>query len=113
MQLHAKAAPNGKTYLPVSEYAALRQYIVEDLSVWAQMTHARRSPPATTPKLEQAQAAAAKAQVEAQKAKRVVGQATKPVGRASSTPAKPKAAKPATVDDALDSAMSEILSSFR
>jgi hypothetical protein len=113
MQLHAKAAPNGQTYLPTSEYAALRQYIIEDLSVWAQMTHARRSPPATSPKLEQAQAAAAKAQVEAQKAKRVVGQATKPVGRASSTPAKPKAAKPATVDDALDSAMSEILSSFR
>ena len=113
MQLHAKAAPNGQTYLPPSEYAALRQYIVDDLSVWAQMTHARRTESATPPAVAAAQQVAAKAQVEAQKAKRVVGQATKPVGRASSAPAKPKAAKPATVDDALDSAMAEILAGIR
>ena len=60
------------------------------------------------------QAELTKAQVSAQKAKRAVGQATKPVGRpASTTPAKPRAAKPATIDDAVDSAMSEILASFR
>ena len=113
MQLHAQVGPNGQPYLPASAYDAARQYIINDLAIWAQMTHARRSEPATSPALEQAQAAAAKAQVEAQKAKRAVGQATKPVGRASNTPAKPKAAKLATVDDALDSAMSEILSSIR
>jgi len=114
MQLHAKEAPNGQTYLPASEYAALRQYIVDDLAIWAQATHARRNGPATSPALEQAQAAAAKAQVEAQKAKRAVGQATKPVGRAASNaPAKPKAAKPATIDDAVESAMSEVFASFR
>ena len=113
MQLHAQVGPNGQPYLPASQFESARQYIVNDLAIWAQMTHARRSEPATSPALEQAQAATAKAQVEAQKAKRAVGQATKPVGRASSAPAKPKVAKPATVDDALDSAMSEILSSFR
>ena len=114
MQLHAQVGPNGQPYLPASQFDAARQYIVNDLAIWAQMTHARRSEPATSPQLEQAQAAAAKAQVEAQKAKRVVGQATKPVGRAASnTPAKPKVAKPATVDDALDSAMSEILAGIR
>jgi hypothetical protein len=113
MQLHAQVGPNGQPYLPASQFEAARQYIVNDLAIWAQMTHARRSESATSPQLEQAQHAAAKAQVEAQKAKRAVGQATKPVGRASSAPAKPKVAKPATVDDALDSAMSEILSSFR
>ena len=113
MQLHAQVGPNGQPYLPASQFEAARQYIVNDLALWAQMMHARRSEPATSPALEQAQAAVAKAQVEAQKAKRVVGQATKPVGRASSAPAKPKAAKPATIDDALDSAMSEIMASIR
>lgn len=114
MQLHAQVGPNGQPYLPASQFDAARQYIVNDLAVWAQMMHARRSEPATSPQLEQAQAAAAKAQVEAQKAKRAVGQATKPVGRpASNTPAKPKAAKPATIDDAVDSAMSEVLASLR
>jgi len=113
MQLHAQVGPNGQPYLPASQFESARQYIVNDLALWAQMMHARRSEPATSPALEQAQAAVAKAQVEAQKAKRVVGQATKPVGRASSAPAKPKAAKPATIDDALDSAMSEIMASIR
>ncbi len=114
MQLHAAVAPNGQTYLPASQFDAARQYIVQDLAVWAQMQHARRSESAPSSQVKEAQAAVAKAQVEAQKAKRAVGQATKPVGRAASnTPAKPKAAKPATVDDALDSAMSEILASIR
>lgn len=115
MQLHVERAPNGVSYIPPSQYDAVRQYIMDDLAVWAQVTHARRSPVATAPAQEAAlQDELAKAQVSAQKAKRAVGQATKPVGRAASnTPAKPKAAKPATVDDALDSAMSEILASIR
>jgi hypothetical protein len=114
MQLHAKTGPNGQPYLPASQFEAARQYIVNDLAIWAQMTHARRSETAPSPQVKEAQAAAAKAQVEAQKAKRAVGQATKPVGRAASNaPAKPKAAKPATIDDAFDSAMSEVMSSIR
>ena len=115
MQLHVETAPNGATYIPPSQYDAVRQYIVDDLAFWAQSQQARRVPAATAPAQQAAlQNELAKAQVSAQKAKRAVGQATKPVGRAASnTPAKPKVAKPATVDDALDSAMSEILASIR
>ena len=115
MQLHVERAPNGASYIPPSQYDAVRQYIVDDLAFWAQAQQARRTAATTAPAQEAAlQAELTKAQVSAQKAKRAVGQATKPVGRAASnTPAKPKAAKPATVDDALDSAMSEILASIR
>ena len=115
MQLHVERASNGASYIPPSQYDAVRQYIVDDLAFWAQSQHARRTATTTPPAQEAAlQAELTKAQVSAQKAKRAVGQATKPVGRAASnTPAKPKAAKPATVDDALDSAMSEILASIR
>ena len=113
MQLHAKVAPNGQAYLPAVEYDALRKYIVDDLAIWAQATHARRAGTAT-PTPSAALAESAQAKVEAQKAKRVVGQATKPVGRpAAPSSGKPKATKPSTLDDALDSAMSEILSSIR
>lgn len=113
MQLHAKVAPNGQAYLPAVEYDALRKYIVDDLAIWAQATHARRAGTAT-PTPSAALTSSAQAQVEAQKAKRAVGQATKPVGRpAAPSSGKPKATKPSTLDDALDSAMSEILSSIR
>jgi hypothetical protein len=114
MQLHAQVGPNGQPYLPASQFDAARQYIVNDLAVWAQMTHARRSEAATPPQVVEAQQAAVKAQVEAQKAKRALGQATKPIGRAASAEkAKPKATKPKTLDDALDSAMDEIMASIR
>jgi hypothetical protein len=115
MQLHVEEAPNGAKYIPASQYDAVRQYIVEDLAFWAQNQQARRSVPAPAPAQEAAlKQELAKAQVSAQKAKRAVGQATKPVGRsASSAPVRPKVAKPATVDDALDSAMSEIMASIR
>jgi len=115
MQLHVEQAPNGATYIPASQYDAVRQYIVEDLAFWAQNQQARRSATATAPAQQAAlKQELAKAQVSAQKAKRAVGQATKPVGRpASNAPAKPKSAKAATIDDALDSAMSEIMASIR
>jgi hypothetical protein len=115
MQLHVEEAPNGAAYIPASQYDAVRQYIVEDLAFWAQNQQARRSATATAPAQQAAlKQELAKAQVSAQKAKRAVGQATKPVGRpASNTPAKSKAAKAVTIDDALDSAMSEIMASIR
>ncbi len=114
MQLHVETAPNGAQYVPPSQYDAVRSYIVNDLAHWAQMQHARRTQATPSTAQEEALSAElAKAQVSAQKAKRAVGQATRPVGRAGSTPAKPKVAKAATVDDAVNSAMSEILSSFR
>ena len=115
MQLHVEQAPNGATYIPASQYDAVRQYIVEDLAFWAQNQQARYTARATAPAQQAAlQQKLAKAQVSAQKAKRAVGQATKPVGRpASNAPAKPKSAKAATIDDALDSAMSEVMASLR
>jgi hypothetical protein len=113
MQLHVETAPNGAQYVPPSQYDAVRQYIMDDLSFWAQAQHARRA--ATTPAPDAALTAElAKAQVSAQKAKRAVGQATKPVGRSGGTSVRSgKAASPTTVDDALDSAMSEILANIR
>jgi len=115
MQLHVEQAPNGATYIPASQYDAVRQYIVEDLAFWAQNQQARYTAKATAPAQQAAlQQELAKAQVSAQKAKRAVGQVTKPVGRpVSSTPAKSKSAKAATIDDALDSAMSEVMASLR
>lgn len=114
MQAHAEQAPNGVLYVPPSRYDAIRQYIVEDLSIWAQAQHARRSQSVATPAQAKATAELQRAQVEAQKAKRAVGQATKPVGTPAKESPKPKAAaKPATVDDAINSALSEVLSSIR
>jgi hypothetical protein len=113
MQLHVETAPNGAQYVPPSQYDAVRQYIMDDLSFWAQAQHARRTP-ATPAPAAALTAELTKAQVSAQKAKRAVGQATKPVGRAAMQSTKPvKSAPPSTVDDALSSAMSEILASIR
>ena len=103
MQLHVETAPNGAQYVPASQYDAVRSYIVNDLAHWAQMQHARRTQATTsTAQREALSAELARAQVSAQRAKRAVGQATKPVGRVGSTPAKPKVAKAATVDDAVN-----------
>lgn len=113
MQAHAEVAPNGVTYVPPSRYDAIRQYILDDLSVWAQAQHARRSQSVPTKPQAKAQAELERAQVEAQKAKRAVGQATKPVGTPAKDAPKAKAAKPATIDDAVHSALSEVLSSMR
>jgi hypothetical protein len=113
MQAHAEVGPNGAYYVPPSRYDAIRQYIVEDLAIWAQTVNAKRSQPAATPKKAALQAELDKARIEAQKAKNLVGKAIKPTGQAgkvSDAPNKPKA--PATVDDAVDSALKAALASF-
>ena len=111
MQAHAVRAPNGEPYVPASRYDAVRRFIVDDLAVWAQIQHARRSEPTTDPVRDQALAERDRARVEAQKAKRAVGQALKPVGRSGGISGKPTRSKaPATVDDALSSALDEVLS---
>jgi hypothetical protein len=113
MRAHVEVAPNGLPYVPPSRYEAIRQYIVEDLALWAQAAHSRRSKPVTAAK-QKANAELERAQVEAQKAKRMVGQKLKPVGQVGATPDRPKAsAKPSTVDDAVSSALSAVLSSIR
>lgn len=112
MQAHADIGPNGAPYVPPSRYDAIRQYIVEDLALWAQMVNAKRDQPATSQKAA-IQAELDKARIEAQKAKNLVGRATKPTGTSGKLADGPKASKaPATVDDAVDSALKAALSSF-
>ena len=111
LQAHAELAPNGVPYVSPSRYDAIRKYIVEDLALWAQAAHVRRAQPAQA---AYANAELERARVEAQKAKRVVGQKLKPVGTAGASADRPKAAaKPKTLDDAVDSALHSVLSSIR
>jgi len=116
LQAHVEVAPNGVAYVPPSRYDAIRQYIVEDLALWAQAAHTRRHQPVAQRSAEQAKAAAEleRAQVEAQKAKRMVGQKLKPVGQPGATADRPAKAKTiVSVDDAVESALSSVLSSIR
>ena len=112
MQAHAETAPNGQPYVPPSRYDAIRQYIVDDLALWAQMVNAKRSQPVDAEKAS-VKAELDRARVEAQKAKNLVGKAMKPAGQAGkATDAPKRSAKPATVDDAISSALSSVLSSI-
>lgn len=109
---HADTAPSGSRYIHPSRFDAIRKYIVEDLAIWAQVQHARRSESRQSPELATAKAETDKARIEAQKAKRLVGQATKPVGSTGGKAA-PKKAKPAaTIDEAMAQAENEILASM-
>jgi hypothetical protein len=116
MYAHVERAPNGEAYIPASRYDAVRQYILDDLAVWAQGQHGRRSGTTTSAPKQETQKALAerdKARIEAQKAKRAVGQKTLPVGNAGKPSGKPKVNAGNTVDDAVASALSSALSSFR
>jgi len=114
MQAHAVIAPTGDRYIPASRYDAVRKYIVEDLALWAQMAHRHRSESATDPVREQALVERDRARVEAQKAKRQIGQALKPVtGSAAPAASKPKAKPITTVDEAMESAIASVLSTIR
>lgn len=110
---NAESAPTGARYIPPSRFDAIRKYIVEDLAVWAQIKHARRSESfRPSPELATAKAETDKARVEAQKAKRLVGQATKPMASANAK-VQPKKAKPAAnVDEAQAQAEAEVLSAM-
>jgi hypothetical protein len=113
MYAHVERAPNGEAYIPASRYDAVRQYILDDLAVWAQAQHGRRTYSTTSSSTQKALDERDKARVEAQKAKRVVGQKTLPVGNAGKPSGKPKVPMGNTVDDAVASALSTALSSFR
>lgn len=109
-------APNGQAFLPASRFDYARQYIINDLAIWAQMLHAQRSEGGSPVKGQAGTSSELdRARIEAQKAKRALGNATRPVGRAamSSTATPPKSNKNATVDDAMSSALSNVLSAFR
>jgi hypothetical protein len=114
MQAHMVQAPDGSAYVPMSRYDAVRKYVVDDLAIWAKMMHQYRSESATDPVREQALAERDRARVEAQKAKRQIGQALKPVSNAAA-PARstPKAKPITTVDEAMESAIASVLSTIR
>jgi hypothetical protein len=114
MQAHMDRAPNGQPYIPMSRYDQVRKYMVEDLAIWAQIQHARRAEPTTKQPAKPSVASdqLTKARIEAQKAKRQVGQATRPVGKAGQVNAAPKQSKPSTIDEALESAMANVLSAI-
>lgn len=117
MYAHVERAPNGEPYIPASRYEAVRQYILDDLAVWAQAQHGRRSRTTTSAPQRETQKALVerdKARVEAQRAKRAVGQKMVPVGSAGKPSGKPKAVSSGnTVDDAVANALNSALSSFR
>ena len=110
---NAEVAPTGQRYIPPSRFEAIRKYIVEDLAVWAQIQHARRSESTRpSPEVATAKAEADKARIEAQKAKRLVGQATKPIGSTNGKVQPRKAKAPATIDEAQAQAEREVLASL-
>lgn len=117
---------HGVQVVPPSRYPAIRKFLVEDLAVWAKATDQARSrrtasaPASKTPTPPAAKdTALTRAQQEAQRAKNAVGRATKPAGTpATGTSTKPPATpkplpKNATVDDATNAAMDEILAAYR
>jgi hypothetical protein len=109
IQQYMELAPNGQPYVPSHKFDAVREYILEDLAYWAQLQHSKRSESTGTAKDDAALKKLEKARVEAQKAKRLVGQKTKPVGRAGKARSPKKQRRAATVDDALDSALDSVL----
>lgn len=111
MQAHADTLPTGDPYVPPSRYDAIRQYIVEDLALWAQAVHARRSQPVSDER-QVVQMELEKARIEAQKAKNLVGRATKPTGQTVKPSAQGNAKALSTVDDATSEALRQALASF-
>ena len=113
MRPHLVRGPGDIPYLPESRYAAVRQYIVEDLARWAQMVHLERSEQQRDPEKERLAAERDKARIESQKAKRQMSQALKPVTRGIAPAGNRAKAKPiSTLDDAVNSALSTVLNSI-
>lgn len=112
LRMHAVEGPNGAPIVPPEKYDVIRRAMVDDIAVWAQVLNARRQPPAAkpSPEAQKAKAELERARIDAQKAKRAVGRAVRPVATGVSKPSKPKSAAPATVDEAVESALSDILS---
>jgi len=112
LQPHLRQGPLGDPYIPEESYDAVRNYIVDDLVFWAQMQDSRRGGAATSPEMEEAQQQLEEARIQAQKAKRAVGKKTRPVGKAAADKKGRKAKSINNVDDAVDSALENVLASL-
>lgn len=109
LRMNAVDGPGGAPIVPPDRYGIIRQAMVEDIAVWAQVLHARRQPPAPVLPAKKADPALERAQVDAQKAKRAVGRAMRPVATSvtKSAPSN-KSATLNTVDDAMESALANV-----
>jgi hypothetical protein len=120
MQAHAQVGPHGQPIVTPAKYDALRQYIVEDLAVWAKAMHEYRStgkvgaPMAAMPTPAKPSPELARAQREAQKAKNTIARAIKPSGGAATKETRrgTKAQASSSVDDALAAAMDSVLANI-
>ena len=112
LQPHLRQGPLGDPYIPEESYDAVRNYIVDDLVFWAQMQDSRRGGAATSPEMEEAQQQLEEARIQAQKAKRAVGKKSRPVGKAAADKKGRKAKPINNVDDAVDSALENVLASL-
>ena len=113
LQPHLRQGPLGDPYIPEESYDAVRNYIVDDLVLWAQMQNHRRSGEATSSaEMEEAQRQLEEARVQAQKAKRAVGKKTRPVGKAQAGKRSKRGQPINNVDDAVNSALENVLSSI-
>ena len=113
LQPHLRQGPLGDPYIPEESYDAVRNYIVDDLVLWAQMQNHRRSSEATASnEMEEAQRQLEEARVQAQKAKRAVGKKTRPVGKAQAGKRSKRGQPINNVDDAVNSALENVLSSI-
>lgn len=109
LRMHAVEGPGGVPIVPPDQYSAIRQAMVEDIAVWAQVTHARRQPPAPVAESPTANKELEQARVDAQRAKRAVGRAMRPVATAVTKSSPGKQTLPSTVDDAMASALENVL----
>lgn len=90
-------------------YNALREYILNELTPWAQATHKKRSEKIRSATAEVSKKAEA-AQISAQKAKRQVSKVTKPAPRGVSGSAKSGKSASENIDDAVADALDNVLS---
>ena len=109
IQAFMELAPNGVPYVPKNRFDRVREYVIEDLAYWEKLKHEQRSGSESPAQSDAALKKLEKARVEAQKAKRLVGQKTKPVGRAGKTRSPRKQRRAATLDDAFDNALDSVL----
>ena len=112
LQPHLRRGPTGESYIPEESYDAVRNYIVDDLVFWAQMQDHHRGGSATSQEQSEAQKQLEEARIQAQKAKRAVGKKTRPVGKAAADKKGRKAKSINNVDDAVDSALENVLASL-
>lgn len=97
--------------VPPSRYGDIRHFIIEELTEWAKQTHHSRKSRFDKVSKESSKKVE-KAQVDAQHAKSAVSKGMKPAGRATVKPVAKPNANPATLQEAEESAIAEVMASI-